>query len=783
MAISASNTKNLYCSKYPSSGAYVISVSFTETSTNVANNTSALSLSGSIKSTGVSWDSNYDCYLKLYWYDNNTGKRTLIKTSTAFQDLGKNASKSVSGTTTVTHKADGSLSGYAVMEYVAGSTSGGYAPDSAEVQTANTALTTIARASSATVTGTALGSAVTVSISRASASFTHKVEWKIGDSSYTTASSSATTSASFTPDVSYSSQYPNSTRAACTVRVTTYNGSTQIGDAITVGCWLDVPTTVIPTCSNITFTRTDNGVPSSWGVYVKGYSKVTASISGTGIHGSTIKGYYISGAGKTSNNNTLTSDVLSSTGTYTFEATVTDSRNRTSSKKTNSITVYDYWNPSVTLTAYRCDSSGKASNTGTCLRVKAVFNYASVNGKNSITSKKITCNGKTLTSFNSGTEYTMNDVNLATTQAYTATCTVTDGMGKSATFNVSIPTSSIPFMLRDDETGACFGGYSTKTNTLESFWPLYVHGDISSNGSKVSLDGHTHDYAPASHTHDYLSKSGGTVSWLTVAGVLQPAGGQYIHYANGVSGQGGYVKIATFTVRTNYSNSPLKLQITQRGLTQVCDIHIMFNSANNTDPSLSIFRMSRKVGAYMHKSAASTWDLYIAKKENYDNLGVVDLVQNYGYNYIGVEWKNELVTTLPSGYVSATLDNSLYSVLGAMEGQSLDVLWTGSSQTPSFSISSLDIYKYFLIQTGDASSAFATWTVCHYSGSYISGNIRGIGGYETTSSTKGGEIYFIRGAFTDGVFRIDSAWLRNTATITTQASATQLYVKKILGVR
>ena len=535
----ASNSKSLYCPNYSSSLPFTLSVSFSESSYNVAGNTSTLSLSASIKSGGVAFDTNYNNTLQIYWYDDNSySKGTLVKILNV-QDLTKNSTASTSGTLTVTHKADGSLSGYAKAVWTkhSSNSSVGWVPASGDVSTSNTALTTIPRASSiSSVTGTTLGSSVSVAISRASTSFTHKVEWKIGESDYVTASSNATTSASFTPDISYASQYPNSTRCACTVRVTTYNGSTQIGEAVTSGCWLDIPANVKPTCSAISFTRIDNGVPSNWGIYVQGYSKVTASISGSGTYGSTISSYYLSGCGTTVSSGTLTTGVLANSGTYSFSASVTDSRGRTSDAKTGSITVYAYSRPSVSISAVRCTEDGTVSSSGTYLKVTCNYSYASVNGKNTIT-RSVYCNGASNTSFTSGTSFILN-ANCSISSTYTITATITDGLGNSATATYYIPTAERIMNVKSNGKGIAFGGFATKDKAIQSFWDLYV------GENKVSVEGHEHsnyamsnhshsNYATSNHTHSYLPLSGGTMTGtLTIQDAHLSMGGGNIYASN-----------------------------------------------------------------------------------------------------------------------------------------------------------------------------------------------------------------------------------------------------------
>ncbi len=469
---SASKSKKIYCSNYPSSYPYTIYVSFSESSTSVANNTSTISISGYMIGDDIGWSSNYNSYLKLYWHDNNTGKDKLVATSSGFKSLSMNTKKSISGSITVTHKSDGSLSGYAKLTYTAGSTSGGYAPSSASVQTANTALTTIPRASSiSSLSGTYLGSAVTVGISRASSSFTHKVEYSFAGSTYTTAASSAATSASFTPPLSLATNIPNATSGTLTVRVTTYSGSTQIGSAVTKSITLSLPSSVVPTMGTPTATRVDNGVPSSFGVYVKGFSKATISIvSPAGIYGSTIKAYSITGGGLSSSASSATTGVLNSAGTYTFTCTITDSRGRSVSK-TVSITVIDYSSPSISVSAKRCTSDGTESGSGTYLKVTCNYSIASVSGKNSVSSRSVSCNGASNTSFSSGTSFVL-AANCSANTSYTLTASLTDALGKSASASVDIPTDTRIMNVKANKKGVAFGKYAEDDNTVEFGWDL-----------------------------------------------------------------------------------------------------------------------------------------------------------------------------------------------------------------------------------------------------------------------------------------------------------------------
>ena len=465
---------------------YVMSVSWSEGSTNIANNTTVISANGSFAGPNIAFESWQTYYLRLYWHDNNANTDTLFATSAGFTSAGQSyGTKSVSGSITVTHKSDGSLSGYVKLRFDAPGTSGGWSPGTTDLNTDWTACTTIARASSISVSGSQLGSGVSVTIDRKSNSFTHKVEYKFVESDWTTVSSNAATSATFTPPVSLATQIPSAETGALTVRVTTFNGSTQIGDSVTKSVNLKVPINIVPSLSDLSATRIDNGVPSSWGIYVKNKSQVKITASGAnGAQGSTIAGYSITGPGLSVNASSGTSEVLSSTGTLTYTCTVTDTRGRTASK-TVSINIVDYTYPNISMSAERCTSDGTKNTNGTYLRIVITFSYASVSGKNLIASKSCSCNGVSNSSFASGTAFVL-AANCSIGNHYTVSASIKDALGNTATASVEVTTSYRILNVNKNKNGLAIGKFSEKAAfevNMDSYFLKNIKSGITAEGS------------------------------------------------------------------------------------------------------------------------------------------------------------------------------------------------------------------------------------------------------------------------------------------------------------
>lgn len=647
-------------------------VTWSLVSQNIANNTSTIRLTSTFHTTNTT---------KIASTYSNFVTDGTVMYSGAYSKSGAGNIFSKTKDITVSHNADGTFPGRSVSfstnDYIMGNKSG-----SGTIS----GVTTIPRSSSiSSISGSSLGSSVTVNISRASTSFTHKVEYSFAGSSYTTATSSAATSATFTPALSLANHIPNATSGTLTVRVTTYSGSTQIGNAVTKTQTLSLPGSVLPTLSGVTLTRVDNGVPSSWGVYVQGYSKVTATIAGaSGIYGSSISGYSLSGAGYSSSSNSLTTGVLNSTGTFSFSGYVTDSRGRSSSSMTSAqFVVYEYFPPSISVSAQRCTSDGTISSSGTYLKVHCTYSYASVNGKNTI-SRSVTCNSVSNTTFSSGTSFIMN-ANCAIGSSYTLTAKITDGLGNSSTVTAFIPTAERVMNVKSNGKGVAFGGFSTKDSTVQSYWPVEVTGSITATGGFVG--------------NVSSATSATSASQLSTARTI-----------NGTSFNG---------------------------------------TANITTANWGTARTITigSTGKSVNGSANVSWSL--------SEIGAAATSHTHNYSPIGAQTSN-------GGAVS---------------------LWSGSSTAPSFTVSSITQYKYFLVKPGTSSGSYATWIFVPYTSASLTNHFRGIGGYETTSATNGGEIYFLRGTVSGSTVSIASCWCRKTTYMTTNSSSTQMYIKQVIGVK
>lgn len=358
-------------------------------------------------------------------------------------------------------------------------------------------LKTIPRASSFTLSSSSVnvGTSITGTISRANGSFKHDVYLGFGTKTWTLATN-VDTSFSATIPMDTLKEIPNAIQGQGNIRVVTKNGNSEVGQKATT-FYISAPSNIVPSFSSLAIERVDNGVPSAWGVYVKGKSKAKLTINGaSGIHGSTINKYEISGGGYSTTGSSFTTGVLNAAGTITFTGVVTDSRGRTATKTVN-CSVVDYFSPSVReFVIGRCNSSGTLTDEGTYVKVKAVLNYASVSSKNTI-SAKVEYKTKSATTWTSagaitsGKEVIIGGGKIDANTSYDIRLVVQDAF-ETVTVPMTIPTASTTIDFKSGGMGIAIGKVAEK-NGFEVNWDsnflttLKVKGnDVYHTGRKPS---------------------------------------------------------------------------------------------------------------------------------------------------------------------------------------------------------------------------------------------------------------------------------------------------------
>lgn len=372
----------------------------------------------------------------------------------------------------ITHNSDGAKTVSCQAIYTQNSTAN-YLPSSGSCS-GNLVLSTIPRASSfSSITGNVIGESQTISIDRKSSNFTNNLWYRVGDEDWVSIGTGIETSITWTLPISLNNKIPNATSLTLTYLLRTYNGSTQIGGDVTynfnVNYSGEKPTAGTVT---ITYSKLFNNK------FIANYSSGTINYNGyDGIYGSTVKNAQVIFNGSWKGTTSYNTGLLTA-GTHTFQGVVTDSRENTSYTTQQSFTCYQINNPTVSINAYRSDSSGNANPSGTYITIIPTYSAHDPVGGNSIKSSSFTCTSlmTTETAITSGSKKILSGA--ATDSQYVISGTVTDQLGRTSATSVQIGTAFALWDVRPDQRGMAFGKYSTGADKFEVAWDAYFDGKL-----------------------------------------------------------------------------------------------------------------------------------------------------------------------------------------------------------------------------------------------------------------------------------------------------------------
>lgn len=445
-----------------------------------------------------------------------------------------------SGTTTVSHNADGSKS-ISVSASFNNADRGTYLPTTGSCS-GSLKLTTIPRATTPSIDKPSLdcGSAIKISGTSASSNFSHKVyviwngtKTQIG----TIASGTTTPSFSYTIPTDWEKNIPDSTSGIATFTLETISGSTSVGSK-TVNATIKVRSGVVPSIGTVSISDT-NSICAGIGQYVQSQSKLKFSIATSGNQGSTITSVSTKFNDQTYSGSTFTTQAIQNSGTLTYTITVTDSRGRTATKS-GSINVVAYNPPSLTnVSAKRANSSyavDESSGTYALLHFKVGF--TSLSNKN-VTSFYIQYRASGATSWTKinswANNYTLNqdykagNLFTSTTTTYEVAFGVKDKFMSDYSWQIVTvtPTYTLINFGKDGKSLTFFGQDANNPNRLT------VNGDLVSNKYKFSSVSEN-----TSSTH-VLVENGNEIQYRdwnklvnSIKSAMYPVGSVYITYNN-----------------------------------------------------------------------------------------------------------------------------------------------------------------------------------------------------------------------------------------------------------
>lgn len=311
------------------------------------------------------------------------------------------------------------------------------------------------------------GKTMTISLNRASASFTHTLTWQFGSKSGTIGTG-LTTYASFTPGYELLYEIPNAISGRGTVTCTTYNGGTVIGSK-SAEFTLNVPDNIVPRIHSVQVSEGVAEISNKFRAYVKDKSRFNIVSDVSGQYGSTVSSCVVTVLGQTYSGDGVRTEIITASGSVPIEVKVTDSRGRIATK-TVTVSVLDYAAPKInTFSVVRGNAYGKEDAEGTYALITLDFSISPVNNINS-KSYKIEYKTVDETSWRTlGTWYaysykgTMNGGNILNTDnAYMFRLTVTDYFASVVADNNNTPTAFTLIDFNASGNSIAFGGVSTR---------------------------------------------------------------------------------------------------------------------------------------------------------------------------------------------------------------------------------------------------------------------------------------------------------------------------------
>lgn len=474
---------------------YRVQVAWTVNSQNIANNTSNVTFKAQLVSTGSGYSISSSA--------TKNGSLTINGTKYSFTftaSLSGGQTKTVfTKTLDIPHNSDGTktcsiATTLGINVTLSGTYWGNVTASGSGVFNNIPRVSTFSVATNSMVIGSTVNR---ITINKSSSGFNHKIYYKFGSINVCVYDGSGTT---YDLKVSESdcSQIPNSASGTATITVETWNGSTKLGQNSTT-VTMTVPDSVKPSISGLTAELVANGVSTSLG-YLQNKSQCKLTITGaSGKYGSSITNYSISGGGYSSSAVSTTTPVLTTSGTVTFTAQVTDSRGRKSDAKTVSISVKAYTPPTILeIVGERCLVNGEVNEDGTYVKLFTRYSYNNLGGSNKLTARVgYRKNGVTAFTYESETPNTNGAMivgkassggAIETTSGYEIRLFLQDDVSKEVAQSIAINTSFVTMDFKKGGKGIAIGKASETDNLFEVAMDTNIIGNLTVNGKPVGAD-------------------------------------------------------------------------------------------------------------------------------------------------------------------------------------------------------------------------------------------------------------------------------------------------------
>lgn len=330
-----------------------------------------------------------------------------------------------------------------------------------------------------------LSRTLNLTVTRYNTGFTHTITYKCGSASgIVCTKSTATTVAWDNTNGNVSALALQDTvgqTVSVTFTITTYNDNSVVDTTDSAPVTMTIPDEVKPSVT--VAVEDDAGYFATYGAYVQGWSKLKITASPSLAYESPIKAYDITADGKTYHTNPAITETIRGKGTLPVTVKVTDERNHPSDVASVDITVLEYSKPSVSVIAYRCDSSGTADTEGSYMRVGFTASIANLNGKNAAT---YTINYGSTPISGPGTSYISEPIECDASRVYSVEVTVSDKLDTSPPVTAVIPIAFTLMDFHNSGEGVSLGKVATRKG-FDCAMDAYFTGKVTV-GTRLLID-------------------------------------------------------------------------------------------------------------------------------------------------------------------------------------------------------------------------------------------------------------------------------------------------------
>lgn len=475
------------------------SLTLSQISQNIQNNTSQVRLLWESTQTGASHnDNSRTAYYYIYI---NGGQATQYSVS---YTLPQGTTKTIVDTTiTVPHKNDGTGT-ITVNTWMDTRISAGVVEKSQTLT-----LSTIPRATTPVIAPLVMGQEGTIKLDPASNNFTHTITYNFGIRYHgTIATKTAERSIKWTPPKSLANVLTSAEAGKIHFRCTTYNGDTLIGST-------DVETkiTVAPdTVPTVSVSLSDAaGYKNTYG-WVQNKSRVKASITAAGVMGSKIIDTVMTVNGKVVDADAENS--LPNSGSIPVKVVVTDSRKRTATYSTN-LSVSAYTTPVINNLAYvrgsYTESVWTENPSGADIKITFTLAMALAANRANLTVSLDGVAKQTVTNQSAGAK-TLYLSGVGTDTTRKLEVAVSDAFGSKTSKEIIVATVEVPLNINFSLPAVCFGGIAEKEKTVQFKWPVDLNGDLTIVGN-LKLNGVSIQDILSKLGTDYIAEQGTTGVW------------------------------------------------------------------------------------------------------------------------------------------------------------------------------------------------------------------------------------------------------------------------------